>query len=78
MISIQCNPVNMPLVGSTGPVLVRCWQHRTITGPVLAHNSMFVRCLYQSLILYKDAKQLGDRFTNVRLWKFEGLEKCIL
>jgi len=28
----------MPLHASTGPVLVRCWQHRPSTGPVLAHN----------------------------------------
>ena len=35
-------PVNMPLVASTGPVLVRCWQRRTSTGPVLAHNGMFM------------------------------------
>jgi len=31
-------PVNMPLVVSTGPVLVQCWQHRPSTEPVLAHN----------------------------------------
>ena len=35
-------PVNMPLVASTGPLLVRCWQHRTSTGPVLATNGMFM------------------------------------
>ena len=35
-------PVNMPLVASTGPVLVRCWQHRPSTGPVLAHSGMFM------------------------------------
>ena len=33
-------PLNMPLVASTGPVLVRCWQHRPSTGPILAHNGM--------------------------------------
>ena len=27
--------VNMPLFASTGPVLVRCWQHRPSTVPVL-------------------------------------------
>jgi len=31
----------MPLVASTGPVLVRCCQHRPSTGPVLAHTGMF-------------------------------------
>jgi len=30
-----------PLCASTGPVPVRCCQHRTSTGPVLAHNGMF-------------------------------------
>ena len=34
--------LNMPLVASTGPVLVRCCQHRSSTGPVLAHNGMFM------------------------------------
>ena len=29
-------PVNMPVSASTGPVLVRCWQHWPSTGPVLA------------------------------------------
>jgi len=33
---------NIPLCASTGPVLVRCCQHLTSTGPVLAHNSMFM------------------------------------
>ena len=37
------NPVNMPVGASTRPVLVRCWQHRPSTGPVLAHNgAMFM------------------------------------
>jgi len=30
------------LVASTGPVLVRCWQHRPSTGSVLAHKGMFM------------------------------------
>ena len=34
-------PINMPLCASTGPVLVRCCQHPTSTGPVLATNGMF-------------------------------------
>jgi len=38
-------PVNMPIVASTGPVLVRCWQHRPSIGPVLAHNGMFMGML---------------------------------
>ena len=41
-IFIAIFPVNMPLVASTGPVLVRCCQHRPSTGPVLAHNCMFI------------------------------------
>ena len=45
-------PVNMPLFASTGPVLVRCWQHRPNTGPVLAHNGMFMGC-YWSVIKTK-------------------------
>ena len=35
-------PVNMPLVASIGPVLVRCWHYRPSTGPVLAHNGMIM------------------------------------
>ena len=31
----------MPLCKSTGPVLVRCCQHRYSTGPVLTTNGMF-------------------------------------
>ena len=38
-------PVKMPLVASTGPVLVRCCQHRPSTGPVLAHTGMFTGVL---------------------------------
>ena len=34
-------PINMPLCASTGPVLSRCSQHHTSTGPVLANNGMF-------------------------------------
>ena len=44
-------PVNMPLVASTGPVLVRCWQHRPSTGPVLAHNGMFMGMLLATVRL---------------------------
>ena len=35
-------PINMPLCASTGPVLVQCCQHRPSTGPVLAHNGVFM------------------------------------
>ena len=31
----------MPLCASTGPVLGRCCQHRTSTGPVLVTSGMF-------------------------------------
>jgi len=31
----------MLLCASTGPVVGRCWQHRTSTGPVLATNGVF-------------------------------------
>ena len=41
-------PVNMPVWPSTGPFLVRCWQHRPSTGPVLAHYGM---CMGQLKIL---------------------------
>ena len=34
-------PIIMPWCASTGPVLGRCCQHRTSTGPVLATNGMF-------------------------------------
>ena len=34
-------PVNIPLVNSSWPVLVQCWQHRPSTGTVLAHYGMF-------------------------------------
>ena len=30
----------MLLVASIEPLLVRCWQHRLRTGPVLAHNGI--------------------------------------
>jgi len=33
-------PVNMPLRAGTGPVLGRCCQHWTSTGPVLAPTGM--------------------------------------
>jgi len=32
------SPITMPLCAITGPVLDRCCQHRTSTGPVMAHN----------------------------------------
>jgi len=35
------DPINMPLRGVTGPVLGRCCQHRTSTGPVPAPIGMF-------------------------------------
>jgi len=35
-------PVNRPERASTGPVLGRCYQHRTSNGPVLAHYGMFL------------------------------------
>ena len=34
-------PVSIPVGIGTGPVLVRCWQHRTSTSPVPARNGMF-------------------------------------
>ena len=37
-------PIKMPLYASTGPVLGRCCQPRTSTGPVLATNDMFTGC----------------------------------
>jgi len=41
-LTVSSDPVNMPLVASTGPVRVRCWQRRPSTDPVLAHNGMFM------------------------------------
>ena len=35
------SPLKMPVLASTGPVLDRCCQHRTSTGPVLARTGMF-------------------------------------
>ena len=32
----------MPLCASSGPVLVRCGQHRTSTGPALAPEGLFM------------------------------------
>ena len=43
---VRKHDVNMPLCASTGPVLVRCWQHRSSTCPVLAHTSMCMQQLY--------------------------------
>ena len=34
-------------VASTGPVLVRCWQHRPSAGQVLAHNSIISQHCFQ-------------------------------
>ena len=45
----------MLLVASTGPVLVRCWQHRPSTGPVLAHNGMFMGIFQNYVLLYLQA-----------------------
>ena len=42
---LQWVPINMPLCASTVPVLGRCCQHRTSTGPVLATNGMFTGVL---------------------------------
>ena len=40
----------MPLCASTGPVLGRCCQHQTSTGPVLATNGMFTGFIYDGKI----------------------------
>ena len=53
-------PINMPLCASTGPALGRCWQHRTSTGPVLAHvYSMFTGTYENFPVLFSrcDAKR---------------------
>jgi len=42
---LALHPINMPLRARTGPVLVRCCQHRTSTGPVLATSGMFTGCV---------------------------------
>ena len=50
----------MPLVASTGPVLVRCWQHRPSTGPVLAHNGMFMGSEYGVVTGYSNKDHPRD------------------
>ena len=45
LINIHHIPINIPVCASTGPVLGRCCQHRTSTGPVLATNGMFTGLL---------------------------------
>ena len=52
--------VNMPLVASTGPALVRCWQHRPSTGPVLAHNGMFMGSEYGVVTGYSNKDHPRD------------------
>ena len=46
-------PVKMPLVASTGPVLVRCWQHQPRTGPVLATNGIFMEIIHNIIAVHK-------------------------
>ena len=41
-----------PLVASTGHVLVRCWQHQTSTGPVLAPTGMFTGLVIESALVF--------------------------
>jgi len=42
-------PINMPLSASIGPVLGRCYQHRTSIRPVLAHTGIFTGVLVRKL-----------------------------
>jgi len=39
---IRVEPCKHAIICCTGPVLVRCCQYRPSTGPVLAHNGMFM------------------------------------
>ena len=43
---IGWNHVHMPVVASTGLVLVRCCQYRPSTGPVLAHMGIRHKKIY--------------------------------
>ena len=52
------DPVNMPLRAGTGPVLGRCSQHRTNTGPVLAPTGIFT-----SKLLF-----VHFHFSTIRSW----------
>ena len=61
---------------STGPVLVRCWQHRASTGPVLAHNGMFMGIIQYSGINGHNSVALGQLMKKILLtiFYFEWLE----
>ena len=59
----------MPLRISTGPVLVRCWQHRLNTGlvlRVLAHTDLFtgyidyITCIGSSVHLFSNVAHFNE------------------
>ena len=58
------HPINMPLCASTVPVLGRCWQHRTSTGPVLVTNGMFTGHNALRLILQTITKKILNEEVN--------------
>ena len=66
---MQCKqtaiPVNMPLVASTGPVLVLCWQHLPSTSPVLAHNGMFMGLARNTYPCFKSLKALNYKYMYI-------------
>ena len=63
LLSQASTPINMPLCASTGPVLLRCCQHRTSTGPVLATNGMFkLYCVYMNLAAHAIPIACGTSF----------------
>ena len=71
--------VNMPLVASTGPVLVRLWQHRPGTGPVLAHNGMFMGLYFtKGLVLSRDDSLAEVHIVIILMSHFVALMSHIL
>ena len=61
----------MPLVASTGSVLVRCWQHRPSTGPVLATNGMFMGRLQSVKIELAYLKRAHDKASAIWCNKYQ-------
>jgi len=70
------NPINMPLCASTGPVLVRCCQHRTSLGPVPATSGMFTE--YTICVEIKPLRGENDKMQlcNKELWRRSYGNNC--
>ena len=70
----------MPLCASTGPVLGRCCQHRTSTGPVLVTNGMFTRVNRKSwlgLFVYENAHQRKFQFIKNKKLSIREVNKQV-